>query len=496
MLPASSDGNTITLAWPSMMLPGAFSAATSGSTAASNCNSPSASRSGARSRTRAAARRTISARGCSALPLVENDSRATRGSCLSRLRAWFAEARAMSARASAVGSGTTAQSAKTNCRSLSGETIRKKLEMVRMPALRGTIFSPVRMTSAVVERFPATPTSTSPRRTIMAAAASGPCTVSRACSAEMGLPASLRRAAKASAFRASRAGLAWSTTTKPAVRNVASRSLSWTAKGDCTRTGSARRSFFSCAAASNTRGSRLSGKTTVPGCLRQASMHCSRMFTRRPLRPGSVDAVDAGDPDPRRRAVDDLGPFREVHHVAGPGRQGLAADGQLELALDHDADLGELHRPAEGGLLPVHEPAGQLVFFPAADGVRHQGLSFHRHRAGAAFQQPRPADEAHPVHAGYGPARFRRGGCRAAAEPCGHHLAHQPLQLARGDPRAQPRFHQGADLADDRVVRGWLGLSGRGRRRGGGTRAFVEQDAQLSRLVAGARRDDAFPGSG
>jgi len=118
----------------------------------------------------------------------------------------------MSASASAVGSGTTAQSAKTNCRSKSGEIIRKKLDTVRIPGLRARICRPAFSTAAVVERLPATPTSTSPRRTIMAAAASGQPMVSRAWASVTDRPASRRSAMNCSALRASRLGLSCGTT--------------------------------------------------------------------------------------------------------------------------------------------------------------------------------------------------------------------------------------------------------------------------------------------
>src|SRR5450759_3773010 len=52
MFPASSDGNTSTLALPATGLDGDFRAATAGASAASPCNSPSTARSGATSSTR------------------------------------------------------------------------------------------------------------------------------------------------------------------------------------------------------------------------------------------------------------------------------------------------------------------------------------------------------------------------------------------------------------------------------------------------------------
>ncbi len=60
----------------------------------------------------ASARTTLSTCACAALPFVENDSSATRGSSRSTRRQLAADASAMSASASAVGSAFTAQSAK------------------------------------------------------------------------------------------------------------------------------------------------------------------------------------------------------------------------------------------------------------------------------------------------------------------------------------------------------------------------------------------------
>ncbi len=58
------------------------------------------------------ASRTVSTRGCSADPLVEKLSMATRGSTASNLRQFNEAARAISASCSEEGSGTTAQSEK------------------------------------------------------------------------------------------------------------------------------------------------------------------------------------------------------------------------------------------------------------------------------------------------------------------------------------------------------------------------------------------------
>ena len=69
-------------------------------------------RSGRNRRTVSSAARTLSTRAWLALPWVENDSSATRGSPSSRLLALSAEAMAMSASSWALGSALMAQSAK------------------------------------------------------------------------------------------------------------------------------------------------------------------------------------------------------------------------------------------------------------------------------------------------------------------------------------------------------------------------------------------------
>ncbi len=76
---------------------------------------------------------TFFTRGWSALPLVEKESIATRGSSSRNRRVLAAVSRAISASCSALGSGITAQSAKTNLRS-SGKIIKKKLENRRTPS--------------------------------------------------------------------------------------------------------------------------------------------------------------------------------------------------------------------------------------------------------------------------------------------------------------------------------------------------------------------------
>ena len=80
MLPESRSGKTNTLARPATGDPGALDSATSGTQAASNCSSPSTASPGARRRTASTAARIRSTRGPWALPLLEYDSIATRGS--------------------------------------------------------------------------------------------------------------------------------------------------------------------------------------------------------------------------------------------------------------------------------------------------------------------------------------------------------------------------------------------------------------------------------
>jgi hypothetical protein len=107
MFPLSRSGKTNTLAAPATGEPGALATATSGTQAASNCNSPSTARWGASRRTSAVAARTLSTRGCSALPFVENDSIATRGSSPTRAACEPAVDTAIEASCATSGSGTT-----------------------------------------------------------------------------------------------------------------------------------------------------------------------------------------------------------------------------------------------------------------------------------------------------------------------------------------------------------------------------------------------------
>ena len=110
MLPAFRSGNTSTLAWPATGEPGALLAPTLGTRAASTCISPSTSRSGRRAWTYRVASTTLSTSGSAALPLVENESIATRGVSSRNIRHESAAAMAMSANWLALGLGTTPQS--------------------------------------------------------------------------------------------------------------------------------------------------------------------------------------------------------------------------------------------------------------------------------------------------------------------------------------------------------------------------------------------------
>jgi hypothetical protein len=115
----------------------------------------------------ASAASTLSTRGWLALPWVEKESIATRGSSPISARQLAAEASAMSASASASGSGFTAQSANISARSASAMT--KKLDGVRMPSARPMVIIPASMTRAVGWATPASIASASPAFTIMPA---------------------------------------------------------------------------------------------------------------------------------------------------------------------------------------------------------------------------------------------------------------------------------------------------------------------------------------
>jgi hypothetical protein len=114
----------------------------------------------------------------------------------------------MSARASAVGSGFTAQSAKTNCLSLPGRH-QKNLRWSDPALARDDVQA--RSDDLRRREVPGASTSCAHHHGV---AASGQCTVSRACSSETGLPACgwPRRSRRSG----QQGRLPWSTTTKPA----------------------------------------------------------------------------------------------------------------------------------------------------------------------------------------------------------------------------------------------------------------------------------------
>src|SRR5215831_2750414 len=122
------------LARPFTMLVGAFDCAICGTRAASAWSSPSTINSEFRALTVATASRIRSSDECEALPFVEKERNATRGSACKKVRALRAASIAMSASWVTEGTGTTAQSAKT--RSADGIDIRKKLETVLDAGLR------------------------------------------------------------------------------------------------------------------------------------------------------------------------------------------------------------------------------------------------------------------------------------------------------------------------------------------------------------------------
>src|SRR6185503_5672868 len=116
IFPDLNSGKMSTVARPATLLSGILRAAISGTSAASTCNSPSKSASiifsSAFFAASAVAAWTLPMVGCVALPLVEYDSRATRGRVPSNCRASCAVDTAMSANCSTVGSGMTPQSAR------------------------------------------------------------------------------------------------------------------------------------------------------------------------------------------------------------------------------------------------------------------------------------------------------------------------------------------------------------------------------------------------
>ena len=166
MLPACRSGKTSTFALPATGLPGHLRSPTVETSAASACISPSTFSSGACSCTSFTALATLSTFSCLAEPFVEKESIATRGSRPSSALPVCAEAIAISASCSLVGSMFTAQSPNTSTPSspyfLSCTSIRKQEETVLMPGAPLMICSAGRSTSPVVLIAPATIASASP----------------------------------------------------------------------------------------------------------------------------------------------------------------------------------------------------------------------------------------------------------------------------------------------------------------------------------------------
>ncbi len=103
MFPASRLGKTRMLALPATSDPGALAAATDGTIAASNCSSPSSMRSGASRWAFSVASRMRAVCSFTALPMVEKDSIATRGSLPMKARQLSAVCTAIWASSSAFG---------------------------------------------------------------------------------------------------------------------------------------------------------------------------------------------------------------------------------------------------------------------------------------------------------------------------------------------------------------------------------------------------------
>ncbi|MDT4849818.1 hypothetical protein FQZ97_839480 [compost metagenome] len=140
-------------------------------------------------RTRSVAATTLSTAAWWALPLVENDSIATRGSSFSSARALSAAAMAISDSSSASGFTTSPQSEKISpplsVWKGSHSIIRKKLDTSRNPGASPISWIALRTTSAVVCSAPATEPSAWPRRTIRLAKHSGSSTARLASSSVM-----------------------------------------------------------------------------------------------------------------------------------------------------------------------------------------------------------------------------------------------------------------------------------------------------------------------
>lgn len=106
------------MAFPAILLFGAFRSATLLTIAASNCNSPSIAKSGLFSFASLVAVTTLSTKSWLALPWVEKDNNATLGSNPHKFLAVSAVDIAIDAKSSDVGFGFTAQSANSKSPSL------------------------------------------------------------------------------------------------------------------------------------------------------------------------------------------------------------------------------------------------------------------------------------------------------------------------------------------------------------------------------------------
>ena len=191
MFPACRSGKTSTFALPATGLPGALVFATLSTNAASACNSPSSCRSGAISFASFVASATLSTNSCFALPFVENESIATRGSMPAIARAVSAVEIAISANCFASGFGFTAQSANSrkpfSPRCLAGVNIRNAPLTIEQPGLVLRIWNAGRIVSAVVPRAPANSPSASPALIIRQPRYSGSCAFFAASSSVMPL---------------------------------------------------------------------------------------------------------------------------------------------------------------------------------------------------------------------------------------------------------------------------------------------------------------------
>ena len=202
MFPTSRLGNINTLALPATGLPGALLAPTDATRAASACISPSIITSGAICLASSVAFTTLSTNSFLADPLVEKLNMATLGSILAIALAVPAVATAIWANSSAVGLGSTAQSAHTirPFSPYSGLLVNNKNapDTTDIPGKVFTICNAGRNTSPVAFFAPATSPSASPLLIIKVARYSGSRTSFKACS--FVIPLLLRSSTKRSAY--------------------------------------------------------------------------------------------------------------------------------------------------------------------------------------------------------------------------------------------------------------------------------------------------------